>query len=85
VVATDLGTGRARAGELSVAAAYVGSDVTSVVYQSGSHGEVVATVSAGRFALWMPGDELADASRDGVEVEVAYRDGSSAALRVDLQ
>jgi hypothetical protein len=33
----------------------------------------------------MPGDELADASRDGVEVEVAYRDGSSAALRVDLQ
>ena len=85
VVATDLGTGSARAGELSVAAGYVGSDVTGVVYQSDSHGEVVATVSAGRFALWLPGDELADASRDGVEVEVTYRDGSSAALRVDLQ
>jgi len=51
VVATDLGTGSARAGELSVAAGYVGSDVTGVVYQSDSHGEVAATVSAGRFAL----------------------------------
>ena len=85
VVATDLGTGSVRAGELSVAAGYVGSDVTGVMYQSESHGEVVATVSAGRFALWLPGDELADASRDGVEVEVTYRDGGSAALRLDLQ
>ena len=85
IVATDLGTGSARAGELSVAAGYVGSDVTGVVYQSAGRGAVVATVSGGRFALWMPGDELEDASRDGVEVEVTYRDGSSAALRVDLQ
>ena len=59
--------------------------MTGVVYQSAGHGEVAATVSAGRFALWLPGDELADASREGVEVEVTYRDGSSAVLRVDLQ
>jgi hypothetical protein len=85
IVATDLGTGSARAGELSVAAGYVGSDVTGVVYQSAGHSEVVATVSGGRFALWLPGDELEDASRDGVEVEVTYRDGSSAVRRVDLQ
>jgi len=85
VVATDLGTGSARAGELSVAAGYVGSDVTGVVYHSGSRGAVVATVSGGRFALWLPGDELEDASRHGVEVDVTYRDGSTATVRVDLQ
>ena len=69
VVATDLGPGSVNNGELSVAAGYVGSDVTGVVYRSASHGEVVATVSGGRFALWLPGDELKDWSRDGVEVQ----------------
>ncbi|HEX6339272.1 MAG TPA: hypothetical protein VFZ85_20120 [Jiangellaceae bacterium] len=85
VVATDLGAGSARAGELSVAAGYAGSDVAGVVYQSAGRGAVEATVSGGRFALWLPGDELEDASRDGVEVEVSYRDGSTATLRLDLQ
>lgn len=85
VVATDLGTGIVNNGELSVAAGYVGSDVTGVVYRSASHGEVVATVSGGRFALWLPGDELKDWSRDGVEVQVTYRDGSTAAVRLDLR
>lgn len=85
VVATDLGTGRADAGELSVAAGYVGSDVTGVVYHSASHGEVVATVSGGQFALWLPGDELKDAGSDGVEVQVTYRDGSTATVRLDLE
>jgi hypothetical protein len=85
VVATDLGTGAIDAGELSVAAGYFGSDVTGVVYQSASHGEVAATVSAGRFALWLPGDELKDAGRDGVEVQVTHRDGSTATVRLDLQ
>ncbi len=85
VVATDLGTGIVNNGELSVAAGYVGSDVTGVVYQSASHGEVAATVSGGHFALWLPGDELEDASRDGVEAQVTYRDGITATLRLDLQ
>jgi hypothetical protein len=85
VVATDLGTGRADAGDLSVAAGYLGSDVTGVVYRSTSHGEVAATVSGGHFALWLPGDELKDAARVGVEVHVTYRDGSTATVRLDLQ
>ncbi len=84
VVATDLGTGVV-GGELSVAAGYVGSDVTGVVYRSATHGEVEATVSAGRFALWLPGDELKHASRDGVGVRVTYEDGSTAAVRLDLR
>ena len=85
VVATDLGTGSASAGELSAAAGYVGSDVAGIAYQSVSHGEVVATVSAGRFALWLPGDELEYASRDGVRVDVTYRDGTTGTVRIDLQ
>lgn len=85
VIATDLGTGSADAGDLSVAAGYVGSDVTGVVYRSASRGEVAATVSGGRFALWLPGDELADAGRVGVDVQATYRDGSTATVRLDLQ
>jgi hypothetical protein len=85
VVATDLGVGAGDAGELSVAAGYAGADVTGVTYHSASRGQVAATVSAGRFALWLPGNELKDASRDGVQVEVTYRDGSTATHRLDLR
>jgi hypothetical protein len=84
VVATDLGTGAIGAGELSVAAGYVGSDVTGVTYHSAGRGDVTATVSGGRFALWLPGHELENASRAGVEVQVSYRDGSTAVVRLDL-
>ncbi|MFW6034308.1 MAG: hypothetical protein ACOC9R_04155, partial [bacterium] len=72
VVATSLGTGIVNNADLSLAAGYVGSDVTGVVYRSASHGEVEATVSGGRFALWLPGDELEGAGRDGVEVQATY-------------
>jgi hypothetical protein len=85
VVATDLGAGSTKAGELSVAAGYVGSDVTGVVYRSIRHGDVMATVSGGRFALWLPGDELEDAPRVGVEVHATYRDGSTGPVLLDLQ
>ncbi|PSL02775.1 hypothetical protein CLV30_10982 [Haloactinopolyspora alba] len=85
VVATDLGAGEADAGELSVAAGIVGSEVTGVSYRSASHGEVVATVSGGRFALWFPGDELDGAGGAGVGLHVTYRDGSTAELRLDLR
>ncbi|HEX6234558.1 MAG TPA: hypothetical protein VFZ63_15635 [Jiangellaceae bacterium] len=84
-MATDLGRGSASAGELSAAAGYVGSDVAGITCQSVGHGEVVATVSAGRFALWLPGNELEDASRDGVRVDVTYRDGTTGTVRIDLQ
>ncbi|GAA3439786.1 hypothetical protein [Kutzneria kofuensis] len=85
VVATDLGTGAIDAGELSVAAGYAGSDVTGVTYHSAGRGQVAATVAKGRFALWLPGDELKDASRVGVQVQVTYRDGSTATRRLDLR
>lgn len=84
VVATDLGTGAMDTGELSVAAGYAGSDVTGVTYHSPSRGQVTATVSRGHFALWLPGDELKDASR-GVEFQVTYRDGSTATRRLGLR
>ena len=84
VVATDLGSGSMSAGTLSVAVGQVGSDVTGVTYQSAGHGEVAATVSAGRFAFWLPGDELESQRRDGVEVLVTYEDGTTATLRLHL-
>ena len=85
VVATSLGTGSIDGSDLSVAAGYVGSDVTGVTYDSVSHGLVAATVSAGQFALWLPGGELMDAAGVGVNVQVTYRDGSTATVRLDLR
>lgn len=85
VVATSLGTGIVNNAELSLAEGYVGSDVTGVVYRSASHGEVEATVSGGRFALWMPGDELEHAARAGIDVQATYTDGSTATIRLDLR
>ena len=84
LVATDLGTGGIDAGELSLAAGVAGPEVVAVVYRSRDHGEVEATVSKGRFALWLPGDELEDAATNGVQVEVTYRDGSAGTSRLHL-
>lgn len=78
VTATDLGTGTMSAGDLSLAAGTVGTDVVGISYNSQSNGEVAATVANGRFAFWFPGDELKDISAaDEVEVEVTYRDGTT--------
>ena len=84
LVATDLGTGSMRAGDISLAAGAAGSEVAEVLYRSPKHGEVVATVSRGHFALWLPGDALADVGIDGVEVTVTYADGSTDASRLTL-
>ena len=46
-VATDLGVGAVDDAQLSLAAGRVGSQVTSVSYDSATRGRVVATVSAG--------------------------------------
>lgn len=84
LIATDLGAGTMDAGNLSLAAGTAGSDVVGVSYRSRSHGDVAATVSQGHFALWLPGDELRDASSNGVEVEVTYRDGSTGTTSLRL-
>ena len=84
LLATDLGVGTIDAGDISLAAGTAGSDVVSVVYHSRTRGDVTATVNQGHFALWFPGDELMDASSDGVEVEVTYRDATTATSRLTL-
>ena len=84
LTARDLGVGTMRAGDLSLAAGTAGSDIVAIVYHSRTHGDVTATVSQGRFALWLPGDELKDASSNGVEVEVTYRDGTTGTSRLTL-
>jgi hypothetical protein len=84
LVATDLGAGTVGAGDISLAAGAAGSDVAGVVYPSRTHGRVTATVRRGCFALWFPGDELTAASSDGVDVEVTYRDGTTATTRLTL-
>lgn len=83
LLATDLGVGSMGGHDLSLAAGHAGSDVVGVVYRSQTHGDVAATVSHGRFALWLPGDEF-DAS-SGVEVDVTYRDGTTATNVLTLE
>lgn len=84
LMATSLGAGTMNAGDLSLAAGTAGSNVARVVYYSRTHGDVAATVSQRHFALWLPGDELKDASSNGVEVKVTYRDGSTGTSRLTL-
>lgn len=79
-----LGTGSSDGRDLSVITGLAGKDVTAVSYASASHGKVAASVDAGQFALWFPGDELLDANRAGVPVQVTYRDGSTATLKLKL-
>lgn len=84
LAATDLGVGTMNAGDLSLAAGTAGSDIVGVAHHSRSHGDVAATVSRGHFAFWRPGDELKDASSNGAEVEVTYRDGRTGTSRLTL-
>jgi hypothetical protein len=79
-----LGTGSINGRNLSVATGLAGKDVTAVSYTSRTRGKVTATVSAGQFALWVPGDELLDANRSGVPVTVTYRDGATATIKLKL-
>lgn len=63
---------------VSVVAGEIGSAIVGVTYRSKEHGEVVATVSNGHFALWMPGDELENYSADGgIKLEVTFDDGTT--------
>ncbi|MEJ5946477.1 hypothetical protein WDZ17_14360 [Pseudokineococcus basanitobsidens] len=75
------GTATVEAGEVSELTGRAGEDVDTVTYASEDHGDVVATVSSGAWALWFPGDELEDvADPDGIRVRVGYQDGSTATV-----
>lgn len=79
---TDLGTGAIDGRELSVAVGFAGSEVVAVTYTSPAHGKVKATVAGGHFALWLPGNDLEHASRQGAPVQVTYRDGTTATVQL---
>lgn len=77
------GSSQRAQGDLSSIIGYAGDDVVGVTYHSERYGDVVATVGEGRFALWMPGDELhGDARTDGVDVKVTYADGATESVRL---
>jgi len=84
VVPDALGRGSTGSGDFSMAAGTVGNEVTGVSYDSTLHGTVVATVNAGHFALWMPGDELDDAQAAGVALDLTYTDGTTSTVVVRL-
>ncbi|WP_394253575.1 hypothetical protein [Arthrobacter pityocampae] len=74
---TQLGTGMIMNEPISMAAGRAGEDITGITYTSITGEDITATVSAGYFAFWLPGDELQDASDGGSIVTVTYRDGTS--------
>jgi RNA polymerase sigma factor (sigma-70 family) len=77
IAATQLGTGTIADNPISIASGRVGTDVTGVSYTNAEKEEVVATVAKGQFAFWLPGNELQNATDQGVRVHVTYSDGSS--------
>lgn len=81
------GSSQGSQGDLSTIVGYAGDDVAGVTYNSERHGDVVATVGEGRFALWMPGDELhgedkRDPRQGGVGLKVTYVDGTTEDVRL---
>ena len=77
IAATQLGTGSIADKPLSIATGRVGADVAEITYISASKEKVIATVAKGHFAFWLPGNDLQNASDQGVPVDVTYRDGST--------
>lgn len=77
IAATELGTGTIGDKPISIASGRVGADVTGLYYTKADKEDVVATVAKGQFAFWLPGNELQNATDQGVPVHVTYSDGSS--------
>lgn len=77
IAASRLGTGTISDKPISIAAGRVGADVAAITYTNSANEEVIATVAKGQFAFWLPGNELQNASDQGVPVHVTYRDGST--------
>lgn len=84
LTATDLGAGTINNNDISLAAGRAGADITAVQYHSPTHGTVTASLSNGHFALWLPGNELENASSNGLPVEVTYGDGTTASVLLTL-
>lgn len=78
IAATQLGTGTIADNPISIASGRVGTDVRGLSYTKADKEEVIATVAKGQFAFWLPGNELQNATDQGVPVHVTYSDGSSA-------
>lgn len=74
---SQLGTGTSSDKPLSIASGRVGADVAAITYTNSANEEVIATVAKGHFAFWLPGNDLQNASDEGVPVEVTYTDGSA--------
>lgn len=77
LAATQLGTGVISNAPLSIASGRAGSDIEAITYTNAAGESVIATVAKGQFAFWLPGNELENASEQGVAVNVTYRDGST--------
>ena len=77
VAATQLGTGTIADKAISIASGRVGTDVAAISYTYSANEKVVATVAKGQFAFWLPGNELQNASAQGVPVDVTYTDGTT--------
>ena len=75
--ATQLGTGTIMNEPISIASGRAGNDVVGVTYTSITGEEVIATVAKGQFALWLPGDELHEASDGGTTVDLTFLDGTT--------
>ena len=84
LTAASLGSGTVDSAALSLAAGAAGADIIKIVYRSPAYGDVTATLSDGHFALWLPGTELGNASNNGVELEVTYRDSNTATTTLTL-
>lgn len=76
IAATQLGTGTIGNKPISIASGRVGTDVAAISYTNAVKEKVVATVSKGQFAFWLPGNDLQNASDQGVPVDVTYTDGT---------
>jgi hypothetical protein len=77
IAATQLGTGSIADKPLSIASGRLGADVAAISYTSSTKEEVIATVAKGQFAFWLPGNDLQNATDQGVPLDVTYRDGST--------
>lgn len=83
--ATQLGVGQVSDdGPLSMASGRAGSDVTGITYTSIQGDEVIATVSKGHFAFWLPGDEFDTTADAGLPVIVTYTDGTTEAQSLNF-
>ncbi|MDQ1595810.1 MAG: hypothetical protein QOH40_2366 [Arthrobacter pascens] len=77
IAVSRLGTGMSSDKPLSIAAGRVGPEVAAITYTNSANEEVIATVSKGHFAFWLPGNELENAYNQGAPVKVTYTDGST--------